>query len=65
MDAENHSPRQWAIDILNPQQPLTLLAFQFIKEMTQVEKLKTVISSGTHGKTSLRKFAENFLSPNG
>ena len=38
MDAEKRSPRQWAIDILNPQQPLTLLAFRIIKEMTQVEK---------------------------
>ena len=37
MDSEKHSPRQWAIDILNPHQPLTLLAFRIIKEMTQVQ----------------------------
>ena len=31
MEAEKRSPRQWAIDILNPLQPLSLIGFRVIK----------------------------------
>ena len=64
MEAERKSPRQWAIDILNPKQPLTLLAFRIIKDMLGVRFMS--FPSGTHTKNIRNAvFTKNFLSPNG
>ena len=64
MEAERRSPRQWAIDILNPKQPLTLLAFRIIKDMLGVRFMS--FPSGTHRKNVRNAFFSRiFLSPNG
>ena len=65
MDAEKRSPRQWAIDILNPHQPLTLLAFRIIKEMTQVKICVKIFWYATEKLPKRINFREQFLSTNG